>query len=222
MGRHLAIADIHGCKQTFAKLLKVIDLAHDDTLYLLGDMINRGPDSGGVIDKILKLQLDGYHIVPLRGNHEQLLSDILKKDSKNLLPFLRYYHSETLLNKHLKIKEKYRNFIHALPYYKVVGDCILVHGGLDLRRSDIFDNKEFMLYAKSCRGRLANLRGRTLVHGHAVTQYQTICDAVAGKEPILSIDNGCVLGATRQGYGKLVCLNLDSMEITAVQNCDYK
>lgn len=47
-----AISDIHDCYLTFQEILNRIGLSKDDELYLLGDFINRGPDSKLVIDKI--------------------------------------------------------------------------------------------------------------------------------------------------------------------------
>ena len=46
MSRLIAIGDIHGCHKDFADLLDKLDLKKDDRLILLGDLINRGPDSG--------------------------------------------------------------------------------------------------------------------------------------------------------------------------------
>ena len=47
-----AISDIHGCLKTFKALLTKLDFSKQDELYLLGDYIDRGPDSKGVIDYI--------------------------------------------------------------------------------------------------------------------------------------------------------------------------
>ena len=49
-GRLIAIGDIHGCYQEFGDLLERLNLTKDDQLILLGDLVNRGPDSGKVID----------------------------------------------------------------------------------------------------------------------------------------------------------------------------
>jgi serine/threonine protein phosphatase 1 len=72
--RRLAISDIHGCYNTFDSLLQTIGLSKEnESLYILGDMINRGKHSKKVIKKILSLQNQGYSIFPLRGNHEQFV-----------------------------------------------------------------------------------------------------------------------------------------------------
>ncbi|MEO0876095.1 MAG: metallophosphoesterase, partial [Bacteroidota bacterium] len=65
--RKFAISDIHGCLKTFEALLDQIQFTTQDELYLLGDYIDRGPDSKGVIDLIWKMQADGYQVKCLRG-----------------------------------------------------------------------------------------------------------------------------------------------------------
>jgi serine/threonine protein phosphatase 1 len=73
-----AIGDIHGCARTFKKLVEeVIKFTTADTLYLLGDYIDRGPCSKGVLDYLLQIRDLGYNFRPIRGNHEQLLLDAL-------------------------------------------------------------------------------------------------------------------------------------------------
>jgi serine/threonine protein phosphatase 1 len=47
--RRFAISDIHGCARTFGALLNKINLSPVDELFLLGDFIDRGPDSKGVL-----------------------------------------------------------------------------------------------------------------------------------------------------------------------------
>ena len=51
-----AIGDIHGGSKTFRALLDTLNLKHNDRLYLLGDYVDRGNDSKGVLDLILQLQ----------------------------------------------------------------------------------------------------------------------------------------------------------------------
>ena len=68
--RIIAIADVHGCNRTFGQLLiEKVRLNKIDTLYLLGDFIDRGPDSKGVLDTILELLCDDYDVRPILGNH---------------------------------------------------------------------------------------------------------------------------------------------------------
>src|ERR1700737_4825668 len=71
-GRTIAIGDIHGCPAALAALVGAIALSLEDTLVLLGDYIDRGPDSRGVLDLVIALA-ERCRLVPLLGNHEEML-----------------------------------------------------------------------------------------------------------------------------------------------------
>jgi hypothetical protein len=64
-GRLIAIGDIHGCHEEFAELLSLLELKADDRLILLGDLVNRGPDSHRVIELAR-----AHRAISLLGNHE--------------------------------------------------------------------------------------------------------------------------------------------------------
>jgi len=69
--RTIAIGDIHGCSAALNALLEAIRPRHDDLIVTLGDYINRGPDSKGVIERLIELK-DRCRLVPLFGNHDQM------------------------------------------------------------------------------------------------------------------------------------------------------
>ncbi|MDR2009554.1 MAG: metallophosphoesterase [Bacteroidales bacterium] len=213
LNRHFAIGDIHGCETTFKKLLKKIDLQPSDNLYILGDMIDRGNSSAGVLNKIIKLREKGYNIFPIRGNHEQMVIDILESDPYKIHAYLRYFHSEDLLGFKGNIRKRYREFLSSLPYYYELENFILVHASLDLSSGNIFNDINIMLYPKYHIGNTMNLKGKTLIHGHMVQDLKLIMKNINEKSRIIGIDNGCVLGNTRKGVGNLLCLNLDTMEL---------
>lgn len=93
--RTIAIGDIHGCAVEFAALLARLQPAPEDRIVLLGDLVNRGPDSLAVIEQASRLGA-----VSLIGNHERRLLeykrtrdlDLLKKEDLTLLPTLRREH----------------------------------------------------------------------------------------------------------------------------------
>src|SRR4026207_24873 len=64
-GRLIAIGDIHGCHVEFSELLARLELAKEDRLILLGDLVNRGPDSNKVLDLARE-----HRAIALLGNHE--------------------------------------------------------------------------------------------------------------------------------------------------------
>ncbi len=74
--RTIAIGDIHGCSLALASLIEMIDPGPEDTLILLGDYIDRGPDTRGVIDQLLSLETL-CRLVPILGNHDQTLLYVL-------------------------------------------------------------------------------------------------------------------------------------------------
>lgn len=71
--RLLAIGDIHGCLLQFNDLLSLVRPEPGDQVVLLGDYVDRGPDSRGVLDRILELKRSGMNLVCLRGNHELMM-----------------------------------------------------------------------------------------------------------------------------------------------------
>ena len=72
--RTLAIGDIHGCLTALTTLLDFAALAPEDRLVTLGDYVDRGPDSCGVLDLLIDLYAKG-RVVALRGNHEEMMVD---------------------------------------------------------------------------------------------------------------------------------------------------
>ena len=71
--RQFVIGDVHGCKATLVALLEKINAQWDDEIYFLGDYIDRGRDSKGVLDTIFTLIEVGYKVTCLTGNHEAML-----------------------------------------------------------------------------------------------------------------------------------------------------
>jgi len=71
-GRLIAIGDIHGCSLALQALLDAIQPRLDDTIVTLGDYVDVGIDSKGVLDQLIELE-GRCHLMPLRGNHEELM-----------------------------------------------------------------------------------------------------------------------------------------------------
>lgn len=78
--RTLAIGDIHGCLTALETLLGVVDVQDDDLLITLGDYVDRGPDSRGVIELLISLWWN-ERLVALRGNHDLMMCHARDKDS---------------------------------------------------------------------------------------------------------------------------------------------
>jgi len=71
-GRVIVIGDVHGCSLALSALMNAIEPQLDDTVVTLGDYVNRGPDSRGVLGQLIDLQ-GRCNLVPLLGNHDDML-----------------------------------------------------------------------------------------------------------------------------------------------------
>ena len=70
--RTIAIGDIHGCSAALKALLDAVQPNTDDLIITLGDYVDRGPDSRGVIEQLFTLQ-DRSNLIPILGNHEIMM-----------------------------------------------------------------------------------------------------------------------------------------------------
>ncbi len=118
-GRLIAIGDIHGCHLEFAELLTQLELTRDDRLVLLGDLVNRGPDSCKVIDLAR-----AYRATALLGNHElRLLKYRRSHDEK----YLKEHDRETFA----RLQPEDWAFMEAMPltFEEPELNVVFVHGG---------------------------------------------------------------------------------------------
>ena len=69
------VGDIHGYFEEFQQLLVKLDLSDDDAVLCLGDLIDRGPDSQGVLSMVR----DSKRIFSIKGNHEHIMSQALSR-----------------------------------------------------------------------------------------------------------------------------------------------
>ncbi|HPM12847.1 MAG TPA: metallophosphoesterase [Bacteroidales bacterium] len=221
-GRRLAISDIHGCYNTFDTLLQTISLSKSDSLYILGDMINRGKHSKKVLKTIMHLQEEGYSIFPLRGNHEQfVLAEISQKQGLELALTCERMKLHWLLHKDTReLKQKYVQFLQNLPYYFDLGDRLLVHAGFDLCKENIFENTYAMLHQRefSCTEHIPD--DVKIIHGHTPVSLEKIKRSILNNHAIINIDNGCVYKSFDPNKANLICLDIDSFEITIQRNVD--
>lgn len=218
-GRRFVMSDIHGCAKTFKALLKQINLKKRDHLYLIGDLINRGPSSNRLLDYIIKLKEKGYQLFLLRGNHE----DIILKAEKNTLEFrskiFKIYRAENLLDDEKLIQKKYKELLESCYYYFVLDDYYLVHAGFNFNSETPFDDTHFMLYSKKFKLKNRNLENRKVVIGHTPKRLSSILKRIKAEKRKIYIDNGCV-NFKAEEQGNLLCLNLDNLGISIVRNID--
>ncbi len=226
MGRRLVIPDIHGCVKTFKALVDMVSLSKNDSLYLLGDYIDRGPSSSGVIDFILKLQSEGYNVVPIRGNHEHEILDAFNEyDTPTFKFYVRRFKSIDLLDSDYRIKEPYLSFMSNLPFYIELPDCYLVHGGIDFSKDNPFDNLHQILVLRRTTYDAEKAKNKRIVVGHQPTHLSVIEKAIECRALIIPLDNGCIYTKPHKIYdykqmGNLLCLDLDNFELIKMKNID--
>ena len=132
MVRKIIVGDIHGCLEEFEDLLTLIKLQSTDHLFLIGDLIDRGPDSAGVVKKCAQLP-QICSVTLILGNHEE-----------KLLRYLRHLHDKTGIEHQMKGTSEFPQLIHALTaeehaflegaFYSFQSEAItLVHGGVSKR-----------------------------------------------------------------------------------------
>ncbi|WP_020674589.1 metallophosphoesterase family protein [Geopsychrobacter electrodiphilus] len=83
MPRLIAIGDIHGQRTRLEELLEKVQPTETDQLVFLGDYIDRGPDSQGVVNRLLELHQTLPQTIFLKGNHEQMLLNALIETAFN-------------------------------------------------------------------------------------------------------------------------------------------
>lgn len=211
--RILAISDIHGCLNTFKALLHQINFSKEDHLFLVGDFIDRGPDSKGVIDYIWALEAAGHIITCTKGNHEQMMLDSLVNlnQSRN---WLIHGGSQTLDSfgvADLKgVTKKYIRWMRELPHFALKEDYVFVHAGLNFDMPNPMDGAASMLWIRNWHTDVNYqwLGNRIIVHGHTPMKKANIEEMFKTIDylQILDIDAGCVFDYA--GFGHLCCVDL--------------
>ncbi len=221
------IPDIHGCLASFEALLTRIDLQRQDQLFLLGDYIDRGPASRGVLFKVQELQKAGYPVFPLRGNHEEMLLEAYGEyDAKMLARFLKFNKWPEYLEKQ-PISPQLIDFLESLPFFYNVGNALLVHAGFDFQSPYPYFNTQAMLWIRDWDSRTIPKGTLPIIHGHSPRPLEFIQKAIQDSHPRLPLDNGCVFAGRSErnpryiGLGKLCAYNLDTQELHTQQNIDF-
>jgi serine/threonine protein phosphatase 1 len=224
MNRRFAATDIHGCLATFSHLVEVeLQLRTSDTLYLLGDYVNKGPDSAGVLDYIMQLQAVGYQIHCLRGNHDQELLDTIFSHGDGDMWRTKAEADMTLASfgvaRPADIAPRYVAWLAALPLELELPDFMLVHAGYDfaLPPAEMHHDTYSMLYTKQFVFDPSRLGGKRLLHGHVPTPVAEVKKNVAAKAGAIGLDTGGVYRHNSE-LSHLAALDLDRWELHLVKN----
>ncbi|MCC9604623.1 serine/threonine protein phosphatase [Blastopirellula sp. JC732] len=118
--RIFTIGDVHGCRDALAGLLALIAPRVDDTVVMLGDYVDRGPDSAGVIDLLLEWS-QRCRMIFLRGNHEIMMLN--SRTSSEQLHFWRECGGAETMQSYggslTKVPDVHWDFLSAtIPYFE--------------------------------------------------------------------------------------------------------
>jgi len=218
--RTFIISDIHGNNELFRKSLKEVGLKKSDRLILLGDLIDRGEDSKGVLDTVILLLNSGFNIDCIMGNHEQMFLEarynhssfnqwLINGGDKTLLSFLTRSVE--------KIPRMYFDLISSFKYFVSTEQCIFVHAALNMKLQDPFTDTNTLLWERNPEKFLDEnwLGDRKLIHGHSPQTQKEILDSLIANSKIICIDNGTYIN--KDGYGSLCIFQLENSKIQFIQ-----
>jgi len=237
MPKQWVIPDVHGCLKTLRALLeRQIQPDKEDYLYFLGDYIDRGPDSKGVIDYLRSLQEGQYNIRLLRGNHEDYCIKAFE-DKKKLNQFhkvlskksitsewKRFGGKETMqsfgIKKPADIPEEYIQWMKDLEYYIELDNFLIVHAGFNFEIEKPYEDQESMLWIREFMPDKEKLDGKCVIHGHVPINLEMIYQLKEHQAyQYIDLDNGIYM-TEREGFGNLVALELNSMDLAIQYNLD--
>jgi bis(5'-nucleosyl)-tetraphosphatase (symmetrical) len=219
--RTIIVSDIHGCIEEFDELLKLLSYnSNSDRLILLGDLIDRGPDSVGVVRKASEMNLEC-----VMGNHE---AKYLKwfKSNKSVLDKQKFY---------FDFIDSDIDYIGRMPLYIKIDNTIIVHAGLKPGISISNQKKDDLLYLRytDINGNFISLKQilkygkkkmnahfwtefwkgpESVIYGHNVHSYiDPLIEKVSAEATCYGIDTGCCFG------GNLSGIILETKEVVQVK-----
>ena len=229
------LGDIHGHSKPLEDLLNQVNFDYkNDELISMGDLCDRGPDTWGVLEILLKVE----NLVLIVGNHDGWLKDHLKnkktdgrlfgsRDSEMIWlhnggkTTLKSYeeHNYENIDKHIELLES------AKPFY-VKDNICFVHGGFDKNfliaeqhKDNLCWDRELVQQAMSCHGKRMKLKTADnfdlIFIGHTPTLYWNEPKVGGGTQPILKPIYSGGIWNVDTGSGKggvLTLMNLDTKE----------
>lgn len=214
------ISDIHGCYDEYRKMLEKIQFSQDDELYVLGDVVDRGPEP----IKVLQDMMLRPNVYPILGNHDYMALKVLKKlnveikednvdnhlDGDDLMDYLYWMQDggNTTSEKFRKLSpEEKEEILEYLQDFSVCEEVfvddkrfILVHADLhgfeEDKDLDDYALGDFLFHRADYGKRYFKDENTVIVTGHTPTVLirEDKMPFVYQKNGHLAIDCGCVYG----------------------------
>lgn len=192
--RAYVIGDVHGCLELLTRLLSRIESEireeprRKSSIIFLGDLIDRGPDSAGVIERLRTYSLPGVSTHFIMGNHEEVMIRILDGETDLIPSWLRFGGAETLKSYGVEAREisglpaekaldrirsavprRHVEFLKSFADSISFGEYLFVHAGI---RPGVELSEQAQSDLRWIRGPFledSTDHGFIVVHGHTIT-----------------------------------------------------
>jgi serine/threonine protein phosphatase 1 len=223
--RIYAIGDVHGCLSLLDQLLLEIEADHaarskaEKHLIFLGDLMDRGPESRGVIERVMELCAASPNNRCIIGNHEELLIRAFEGDAKIVPTFHRAGGRETMISYGMSddlydeldsqqlaplianyVPQAHIDFLSGLEDWFQAGDYLFVHAGIRPGRALADQRQSDMRWIREEFTRHEGNHGFMVIHGHSITEF------VDDQPNRIGIDTGAF------ATGKLTAIALEGEE----------
>lgn len=212
------LSDIHGRADRFDAILDQIQLTEEDSLYVLGDVVDRNPDGISLLQRIMQMPNTSM----LLGNHEHMMLDVVKHPG--VLSKLRRWYAnggeithEKLMELPGKDRKKIYSYLESLPLNIEVSvsgvEYLLVHGVPEstISQGDYWgydDTTQAVVWERMTRETVLP-EGKTVIFGHTPTKrYQSgMPMRIWYADNLIGIDCGAAYEE-----GRLCCIRLDDLK----------
>jgi len=206
------IGDVHGCLEMLKRLLDKIDWnPANDRLIFLGDYIDRGKNSKGVLDLLLEISKSSSLVQFLIGNHENIFLEYL--NTGRIMGFilnggdatLESYRTAESSGSEVDIPQEHIAFLRSLEHWIELDDYYVVHAGfrpgVDLERQSFED----LIWIRNAFIFSDYDFGKKVIFGHTPFYKPLLMENKIG------LDTGAVYG------NKLTCLELPAVKFHFVE-----
>ncbi len=204
-----AIGDIHGCLNSLERLIEKVNPSTEDTIIFLGDYIDRGPNSKGVVEFLIRFSSIYKNSIFIKGNHEWMMTEFYKTRDPKDWELWEYNGARKTIESYgdiEKIPQSHIEFLQKTKFFHVEGRYIFVHAGVkpyvkleDQKDEDLLWIRDEFIYSEN------PIKDYTVVFGHTPMQKPLI------KNDKIGIDTGCVYG------GYLTCIRIKDRKIFQVR-----
>ena len=199
--RTFAIGDIHGCSVALKRLDSQLRFSTEDTVVLLGDYVDRGPDTKGALDYIIELQ-SRCRLIPLRGNHEIMMLRA-RDDRSAIMEWEGCGGDETLASYKAQsfadIPASHWKFLSSTQAYYETKTDFFVHAGVDPNEA-LADQPDYMLYWEFFEDPAPHRSGKRMICGHTSQK--------SGRPK--NVGHAVCIDTYAHGGGWLTCLEMKS------------